>query len=358
MENTETSKQSPKRKNARVRVVTALISVILVGGIVVSASLFLIAFRPDNMIARALRRALPFPVVLADGTFIAYHELDRDRESVRRFYESQSKGLSERGLRVDFETPEGKNRLLVREKDILNKLVEDALIVSLAREKGIHFSNDDVEKKFEEAIRKEGGSRKNLEERLGTLYGWNLSVFREKIIVPSLYRDALEASFVKDRDTKEAKATIEKASAALEKGVSFEKVAAEFSEGESKNAGGDLGWIDIETLVVELQEPARTQEIGVVGPIRESSLGYHILSISERKTEGKKEQVHLLQIFARKPSFPDWLAERKREKMIFILPRRYLWDQESASVLFREESLRVFEKRALERAEGDPSLIF
>jgi parvulin-like peptidyl-prolyl isomerase len=359
MENNETEKkEGMEKKHARFRLGTMLFGVILVVGISFVSSAFLVVFHPDTLVATLLRRVLPFPVAVVDGAFISYRELDRDRESVRRFYESQAEALSERGFRVDFDTPEGKSRLLIREKDILNKLVEDEIIRSLAREKSIRFSDDEIERQFQAAIQKEGGSQENLEDRLKTLYGWDIETFQEKIIIPSLYRENLEKSFEEARDITVAKSAIEKASSALKDGESFEKVAETFSEGDSGKSGGDLGWVDIGTLVPELQNAAKTQVVNRVGPIIESSIGFHIVSVLERKTEGEKELAHLRQVFTRKPMFSDWLNEKKREKLVFIFPRRYIWDAGVGAVLFRDGELRSFEKRALEKSEGDPSLIF
>jgi len=349
---------STQKKPPRVRVGMIFFGAVVAGVVAVVGCSFLIAFQPGNTVSVALRRVLPFPVAIVDGAFISYGELDKDRESIRRFYESQSDGLAKNGLRVDFDTPDGQKRLLIREKDILNKLIEDRIIVSLAREKNIRFSESDVIAKMNEEIQKGGGSEKDLKDQLSRLYGWSLSEFQDKIILPSLYRDALEASFAKERDTSKAKATIEKAASARKTRVSFEEVVAQFSDGDSKKNSGNLGWIDIATLVPELQNSARTQSIDVVGPIVESSIGYHILVVSDRKTEPGKELANLRQIFVQKPAFPDWLAEKKHERMVLLLPRRYVWDKESGNVIFRDADMRNFEQHALEHPEGDPSLMF
>lgn len=354
----EQHSETVRKKSRMVRLGTAILGIFCVGIIIVVAILALLAFRPDNAIGKVVRRVFPFPVAIVDGAFISYGELDKDRESIRRFYESQSDDLAKKGFRVDFNTPEGQNRLILREKDILNKLVEDRIILSLAHEKNIYFSERDVTTRVEKEIRTEEGNQKNLEEELRRLYGWSLSEFQEKIVSPSLYRDALEASFEKSRDTKAARAAIEKASVELSKGTSFERVAEKFSEGDSKNNGGNLGWTDIETLIPELRDAAQTQAIGTIGSPIDSLLGFHILSVLDRKTESGKTMANLRQIFTRKPQFPEWLAEQKRQKTVLLLPRRYIWDTESGSVLFRDEGLRAFEKNALRQSEGDPSLVF
>lgn len=346
------------KRPRRIRIGTAILGIFLVSGLAVVLLSSFIAVRPDNAIGMAVRRVFPFPVVLVSGTFVGYRELDEDRESVRRFYESQSRELADRGYRVDFSTPEGQKRLLIREKDILNKLVEDRMIIAFARARGVLFSDDDIRAKVEETIRDESGDREVLESRLRSLYGWSFEDFQQKIVIPSLYRDALEAIFMKERDVSKAKEAIANVSRELEQGVSFEEVAEKFSEGESKMNRGDLGWVSLEALVPELRAPAEEQAIDAVGPVIESTLGYHILMVTERSGDAKGDMVRLKQIFIRKPSFPDWLVAEKRKETVLILPRRYIWDVESGSVVFRDEEMRAFEKRALEQSEGDPSLVF
>lgn len=358
-QNTQSENHTEVGKKRRVvRVRTVFFGLVIAGMCTMLALALLVAFAPDASVGMVLRRVFPFPVAIADGAFISYGELDKDRDSVRRFYESQSDDLAEKGFRVDFSTPDGKSRLRIREKDILNKLIEDRIVLFLARGKGIRFSDADVAAKVDEAIREQGGSRENLESQLSRFYGWSLLEFQEKIVVPSLYREALETSFAKERDVTAAKTKIEKAASELNNGTAFDTVAETFSEGDSKKDGGDLGWTNIDALVPELQEVARTQSIGSVSPILESTLGFHIVVVADRKTESGTNMVRIRQIFTRKPSFPEWLAEKKREAVVFILPRRYLWDAESASVIFRDEAMRAFEKNALQQSEGDPSLIF
>lgn len=358
MKNNEVSENKKKETVPRTRIGVALFGTLGLVVLLAGALFLTVFFFPENPIGVFLRRSIPIPIATVGSSCISYRELDENRESIRRFYESQSEEFAERGLRVDFGTPDGRNRLILREKDILNKLIEDTIIRSLAREQGIRLSDDAAEERFEASIRKEGGDRRVLEDRLMSLYGWDVESFREKVIEPSLYREALETSFERNRDITGAKKSIEEAALFLSGGGSFSEAVRMFSEGESKEKEGELGWVDIELLVPELQDVVRTQSVGSTSSVIESSLGFHILLLSERKKEGEKVSVLIRQVFVRKPSFPAWLAEKKREKYVFVLSRRYLWDRGEASVLFRDEELKSFEKKALERTEGDPSLVF
>lgn len=318
----------------------------------------LIAFRPDNRLGAAIRSFVPIPVVVVDGTFVAYRELDRDRESLRRFYESQSELFAQNGFRIDFGTDEGKRRILMREKDILNKLVEDRVILKLARERGIMVTQKEVRDRVEEAASKDDGSMERLNESLSSMYGWTLAEFEDRIVRPSLYQEHLEKAFDSERDSSGARKKIEDARAFLREGHSFEETVAMFSDGASKERGGDLGVVEIPSLMPEMQVSAKTQEVGIIGDIVESSIGYHILLVARRDTGESPETVSLKQIFVAKPSFSDWITEEKRKAMVLLLPRRYIWSPSDGMVEFRDEGMRNFEEQTLQKSDGDPSILF
>lgn len=352
---------NPTAGNARakrVRVSAAILGTLLMILLLLGGSVGIVSLWPESALGMVFRKVLPIPVAVVNGVVIRYQDLDESRRALRHYYESQADSLAEGGFRVDFDTPDGEKRLLVREKDILNKLIEDRSIQLLAERRYISFSDDDAEKGINETIEQGGGSRDVFEEHLENLYGWNISDFRDRVVLPSLYRSALEADFNKTRDVSSANDSIKKASDALSREESFEEVARQYSDGDSKERGGDLGWARLDTLVPELAEAARKQNIGVLGPIIESEIGYHIVFVVDRKLEGDQEFARLKQIFARKPSFPAWLSEEKRKMSVHILPRRYIWNSETAVVEFRDSALRDFESEALKKTDGDPSLIF
>jgi peptidyl-prolyl cis-trans isomerase SurA len=69
----------------------------------------------------------------------------------------------------------------------------------------------------------------------------------------------------------------------LRQGVSFPVLARNYSDAASAAVGGDLGWLDLDQLSPELQEPVSNLEPGeVVGPVR-SLTGYHIVLMIDRR---------------------------------------------------------------------------
>ncbi len=303
-----------------------------------------------------VRSVLPFPVAMVGWSGVAsFGDLAENLSSVRRFYETQD--FAALGMRVDFTTADGQKRLKIREKEILNKMIEDEALRRLASREGIHISEADATKAVAEQVRAIGGEEKGVSEKLSRLYGWNLAEFEEKVVLPSLYEEELRKRFEADANQfAAAKNKAEQGKKLLTDGRSFADAAREISEGRTADQGGSMGWFSYENLILPLQEPAKKQTIGESGEIIESALGFHILEVNERKTEKGKELVRLSQIFVAKKTFGDWLAEEMRKMDVRVLAPEYEWNEEKSRAEFRNAGFRQFEKEILEKSEGDASV--
>ncbi len=70
----------------------------------------------------------------------------------------------------------------------------------------------------------------------------------------------------------------------LRQGVAFPVLARNYSDAASAAVGGDLGWLDLEQMSPELQEPVSSLATGeVVGPIK-TLTGYYIVLMIDRRT--------------------------------------------------------------------------
>jgi len=83
------------------------------------------------------------------------------------------------GYRVDFSTEDGQKRLMVKKRKLLNKLIENKIIESLSKEKGIKIDNEIISQEVDKNIEQYGNSEDVL-ANLKKLYGWNLGDFKEK----------------------------------------------------------------------------------------------------------------------------------------------------------------------------------
>lgn len=342
----------------KVRISTLIYAALIVVVLVFAASLAMTyAFPQSSAFAENLKNTLPYPaVIISYQGGITYRTLAENMSAIKRFYEAQD--FSKVGLRVDFSTDEGKKRFKVREKEVLNKMIEDETIRFLAGDRGIRISREEAAQAVSRKL-EEYGSGEEVKKDLDRLYGWTLSDFEEKVVIPSLYQEKLQASFVKEVDAaSEGKKKIGSAQEALRAGKPFAEVAKRYSEGSTAEEGGSLGWFALEDLALELRQPVAAQKIGVPGDVIESGLGFHIVIVEEIKKEDQKQLYRLSQIFTRKVTFADWLAEKMRGLPIFVLSPEYRWNSDEARVEFKEQEWRDFEKNLFEKADGDATFFF
>lgn len=325
-----------------------LIAVLSIGVLV------LIYKMPENAFSRLFATRFPFPVVLiGQGVAVTTEGLSANRDALRHFYESQD--FAELGMRVDFTTDDGKKRLKVREKDLINKMLEDKAVELLARDRGITITSDQVANETTVKM-KELGTTDKVEETLARLYGWTIADFQNQIVRPAMYEAELFKAYESEVDQTKAKEAIQTAEKSLRAKEAFPDVARKYSEGETRAEGGSLGWFRLEELVPELRSPVDNAKLNVPTNVIESPLGYHILLVEDTKLENEVRMYRIRQIFTYKLSFADWLSEEMRSLPISVISDEYEWRRDEARIEFRSEEMRAFEKKLRETAENDPSL--
>ena len=301
-------------------------------------------------------KLIPYPIASVNYTnWISFSTLEENLNSVRMFYENQD--FTSEGYRIDFKTSDGQKRLKIKEKNLLNKLIENKIIEILAQKKGIVLTDALVSQEVERKLT-EYGSRDTVESDLKRLYGWDIEKFKDRIVKPDMYRSALEDNVRNsDENFAKAKTKIQEAKAELDKGKNFEEVVKNFSEGESVKNNGDLGWFTIDQMLPEIAVVAFPMEKGKTSDIIESSVGFHIIKLEDKKTEGDVQKVRISQIFVKTQGFSEWLFEQSKQFKINIF-KDYYWDQENQKVNFRDQSLTDFENNLEKNSPDDISVIF
>lgn len=299
-----------------------------------------------------------YPAIVIDKTnFISLSEINRNTDSLKRFYENQD--FSKAGIRIDFSTEDGKKRLKIKEKDVINKIVENKAIEILANKKNINITQKQAEENILDKLKEYGNNKNEVESELQRLYGWDLDDFKTEIVLPDMYREKLEELVDAEiNKNSEAKNDMEKAKKELDEKKDFSEVARVYSQGSTAKDGGELGWITKQQLVPEVAKVAFDNYDNSKNEIIESSLGYHIIRVEEMKKEDGVDMLRMKQIFTRKKTFAEWLAEQMKELDVVVFMRDYQWNSEDLMVEFKNDKMRKDELEIRERSEGDASMIF
>lgn len=353
-------KQKQEKSIEKVSVKTLVLSIAVVFIVAVAVLLGAIYTQRDifeNPALLSVAKVLHVPVVVIDTTHaISINTLAKNRDAMKKFYETQDYGQV--GLRVDFSTEEGKKRLLVKERGILNKLLEDRAVQLIAKKEGIAITQAEINKRVSDALA-ESGSGKNIEEDLRTHYGMTLADFKEYIVLPDMYREKLSAQADQDFSGDNALAQ-EKAQKALDElngGGDFGEIAKKYSQGASAAKGGEIGWVKKADVIPQLAEyvfsAKQPQQLQVV----ESDLGYHIAQVLEKKKSDNEDVVRIRQIFIRKKGFADWLDGQMQSMSVRVPLKGFMWDPEKKVILFSDPEMEKFERDDQHKFEGDASML-
>jgi parvulin-like peptidyl-prolyl isomerase len=343
-------------KNISIKTIIASCVAMLLTFIITIAVLFYI-FGMHNVVVDRAVKLLHFPVaIIGISNVVTADELENNLVSVKKFYENQD--FSEIGFRVDFKTADGQKRLKIKEKGLLNKLIENKIIEKLAADRNIVITNAMVSQNVDRKIAQFDNSE-NVSKKIFDLYGWDMRDFEEKLVKPDMYREALEKDMrEQDVDFSKAKNKIIQAQTELTKEVAFAEVAKKYSEGDSAMVGGELGWFTTDQMMPEISLATSIMQAGDQSDVIESSIGFHIIRIDEKKTEDGTDKIKLSQIIVRKKDFADWLLEQERNMHIFIPLKDYRWNRETATVEFVNQEMQDFEKNLDTNSAGDISVLF
>ena len=108
----------------------------------------------------------------------------------------------------------------------------------------------------------------------------------------------------------------------------------------------------------ELQDPLFGGKPLEKNSIIESSIGFHIIDIENKKKENSQDVLQIRQIFVAKNTFADWLNTQKKQMRVMIPMSEFTWNSSTGSVDFRSADMRAFEADSRAKAQGDASLMF
>ncbi len=287
---------------------------------------------------------LPVLITWKPFSVLTAAELQWKLQSLRQFYEKQD--FSSVGMRVDFTTEEGKKRLQVRERGLLNKYIEDQMVKYLAEKAGVRVTSLEADQSVERKMH-EFSSEERVMDDLSRLYGWDLADFKKEVVVPDLYKEKLSAIFEARQDRSQdvqALKKIQEAQGRLNSGEVFPDVAKQYSEGSTVGDGGEIGWIDISQAEPALADAIEKLSVGEMSDITETSLGYHIVQLNETRKEAGVILYRISQIMTRKETFADWIGNSIRGSTVWVLLPEYEWNAETGYVEFTNPTMAAFEQ--------------
>jgi len=306
---------------------------------------------------RLITRIIPYPAATIGGiSYISVNDFGKNLDSVKMFYENQD--FSDIGMRVDFKTTDGQKRLKIKEKNLLNKMIENEIIKKLAEKRGIKITAEMASQEVERKIN-DYGNREDVLKNLKNLYNWDIMDFEKKIVQPDLYKEALEKSVKSsEKDMADSRKKITEALNALKNKESFADTAQKYSDGESAKNGGELGWLTSDQMIPEIAVTAALIPKGSTSDTIETPLGFHIINVEDKKTEDGIDKVRLSQIFVKSRNFSDWLLEQEKGFKIYIPLKDFYWDKETQSVQFTSQDLKNFENNLEKNSPDDASVLF
>lgn len=229
---------------------------------------------------------------------------------------------------VDLTTDEGKAALAQVRMQVLNSLIELALIQQAAARMGISISDEQLEARVQETVASGGGEEK-FQEWLAES-GITAEEFREQLRAELLTEMVIQQVTGTVSDTAEqvharhillsTEQAAQEALRRIQAGEDFARVAREMSQDEITRAdGGDLGFFPKGMLSVprEIEDAAfALQPLQISGIVR-SPYGYHIIQVLERQA-GRPLPPDVYQAMKQK-AFGDWLQQQRAAAQVEIL---------------------------------------
>ncbi|NPU85026.1 MAG: hypothetical protein HPY65_11110 [Syntrophaceae bacterium] len=180
----------------------------------------------------------------------------------------------------------------IRDMISRQKITLEDLRKSLAREGAtLEQYRDDIRETMtrQRLIRREIGAKVSVsDEEIGEYYKAHREDYEGteavhiRLILLPIPKDADQAA--RDRLREEARTILQR----IRNGEPFETMAYQFSKGPAPEQGGDIGFVERGSLVVEADREAFRLNTGEISDIIEAPTGFHIIKIVNKRGAGTK----------------------------------------------------------------------
>lgn len=173
-------------------------------------------------------KVIPFPIARIGSEFVLYENYLFEVNHYTHYYKTQQE--------LDFDSEAGQLQLAEFRKRALEKVINDAYIAGIAKEKGITVSSAEIDEAIA-VVRNQNrlsGSDAELEAILRDYWNWSIDDFRRSLKTQLLGQKVISALDTGAHDRANAALT------RLKNGTDFAKLAKAVSgDGATKNRGGE-----------------------------------------------------------------------------------------------------------------------
>lgn len=317
VEKTEAPKKSSKKLFKKVSLSNGKVIILGLAGVLLAFLItvgVLLYTNNESVFVKRVSQVAPYPAALVELRYVsAYSYLDQ-LDILKNYYREFES--------ADFNSEEGKTLLSELRNEVINRLIEDSIVINEAKKMDVTVSNEEIQENFDQLIASNGGEEE-FANTLNKYYGLTIEEFKKKIYEPRMLRQKLTE---KINDDEEISAAAKAQSDDVYKKVTakdadFAVLAKEYSQDPSSSAnGGDLGFFEKGRMVPEFEEVAFKLKKGEVSKPVKTVYGYHIIKVTDIKGDEIKASHILIQV----KDFNEWLEEKKAElkekKYIGLIP--------------------------------------
>lgn len=213
--------------------ITVTLLVMAIISFVSYCTLALYRFQSTSGFLYHVTQVVPFPVAKAGPNFVSYESYLFEVRHYMHYYQTQ--------LKLDFNSPEGKQQLIAFKKQALEKVINDAYVKQIAKQKGITVTNKQVDDQIAllRSQNRLGDSDAVFEDVLRDYWGWSVNDFKRSLRDQLLSQNVAAALDTTTQDK------ANKVLAKLKNGADFAELARKYSDDQSSKVnGGDIGVIE------------------------------------------------------------------------------------------------------------------
>ncbi len=308
-------------------VLGVIIIIVLIGLLVLAVGVYGYHWRTPTV--KNIVRVVPLPVAIVNGQGLWYYDFVDAYDTLDYAYSQpevfQASGLTQRPTAAELEVI------------VLDRMIKDRLVRQLASRQKVVVSRAEIDAEMKKLI-EQSGSKAEVEQKIRSLYRWDLPTFQKRVVEPFLIRQQLQEKISADENLnadqkKKAEALLGRVEAGQEE---FQAIARSVNEDVTKSTDGDLGVFGRGERDATLEQAAFSLEVGKTSGIVRTSQGFHILKLLEKipadEQAGQDERVHVAHIFISAKPLDEWLFEQSKRQRVATLIAGLRWDSQNGRV--------------------------